>query len=70
VFEHVVERTAVVSAAFLKELMRRSVQFALERAPSPEIGTGDVEAALDELLFSDGQLNAALLGATGRAAKG
>lgn len=69
VFEHVVERTVGVSAAFLKELMRRSVQFALERAPSPELGTDDVEAALDELLFSGGQLNAALLGATGRPAK-
>jgi hypothetical protein len=32
--------------------------------------TADVEAALDELLFSGGQLNAALLGATGRTAKG
>jgi hypothetical protein len=69
-FEHVVERTAGVSAAFLKELMRRSVQFALEHAPSPEIGTDDVDAALDELLFSGGQLNAALLGAAGRPAKG
>jgi ATP-dependent 26S proteasome regulatory subunit len=69
VFEHVVERTPGVSAAFLKELMRRSVQFALEHGPSPEIGTGHVEAALDELLFSGGQLNAALLGAVGRPAK-
>ncbi len=66
VFDHIVERTAGVSAAFLKELMRRSVQFALERTASPEIGTPDIESALDELLFSGGRLNAALLGATGR----
>jgi hypothetical protein len=69
VFDHVVERTSGVSAAFLKELMRRSVQFALERTPSPEIGTADIEAALDELLFSGGQLNAALLGATARSSR-
>ncbi len=66
VFDHIVERTGGVSAAFLKELMRRSVQFALERATSPEIEAADVEAALDELLFSGGRLNAALLGATSR----
>ena len=66
VFDHIVERTGGVSAAFLKELMRRSVQFALERAASPEIETTDIESALDELLFSGGRSNAALLGATGR----
>jgi len=66
VFDHIVERTGGVSAAFLKELMRRSVQFALERAASLEIETKDIESALDEMLFSGGRLNAALLGATGR----
>jgi hypothetical protein len=30
------------------------------------IGTADIKAALDELLFSGGQLNAALLGAAAR----
>lgn len=49
------------SAALLKELMRRSVQFAQERATSRELETADVKAALDELLFSGGRLNAAPL---------
>jgi SpoVK/Ycf46/Vps4 family AAA+-type ATPase len=62
---HVVERTAGVSAAFIKELMRRSAQFALERDPEPGLTRLDVDAALDELLFSGGKLNAALLGAVG-----
>jgi hypothetical protein len=42
--------------------MRRSAQFHLERSESGEIGPEDVEAALDELLFSGGSLNAKLLG--------
>jgi ATP-dependent 26S proteasome regulatory subunit len=61
--EHIVERTARVSAAFIKELMRRSTQFALERHSHPAIAPADVEAALEELLFAGGRLNAALLGA-------
>lgn len=66
VMAHVVERTQRVSAAFIKELMRRSAQFALERdASKPALTAADVEAALDELLFSGGRLNAALLGALG-----
>jgi hypothetical protein len=62
---HVVERSAGVSAAFIKELMRRSVQFALERGRDPKLTAFDVDAALDELLFAGGKLNAALLGASG-----
>lgn len=60
---HIVERTAKVSAAFIKELMRRSVQFALERGDDASITNVDVDAALDEMLFTGGRLNAALLGA-------
>lgn len=63
----VVERTERVSAAFIKELMRRSVQFRLERDGSADEGASgielaDVEAALDEMLFSGGSLNVRLLG--------
>jgi len=63
--EHVVERTARVSAAFIKELMRRAAQIALDRGGPPEVTGPDIDAALDELLFSGGRLNAALLGALG-----
>jgi hypothetical protein len=67
----VVARTENVSAAFIKELMRRSVQFRLERAGGAggagaggeaAIDLPDVEAALDEMLFSGGSLNVRLLG--------
>jgi cell division protease FtsH len=54
VVEAVVARTERVSAALIKELMRRSVQFHLERSESGRIELGDVEAALEEMLFSGG----------------
>jgi ATP-dependent 26S proteasome regulatory subunit len=63
--QRVVERTDQVSAAFIKELMRRSAQFALERGGEPTLTAADVDAALEELLFAGGRLNAALLGALG-----
>jgi len=59
----VVQRTGNVSAAFIKELMRRSVQFYLERNGSGEIQIEDAASALDEMLFSGGSLNLKLLGA-------
>ena len=59
-----VQRTEGVSASFIKELMRRSAQFHLERDDSGGLSLGDVEAALDELLFSGGTLNRKLLGGT------
>lgn len=64
VLKATVQRTEGVSASFIKELMRRSAQFHLERDAD---GSGclageDVVAALDELLFSGGRLNRALLG--------
>lgn len=62
VAEAVVRRTEGVSAAFIKELMRRSVQFHLERAETGRIELQDVEAALEEMLFSGGSLNRKLLG--------
>jgi hypothetical protein len=58
----VVSRTEKVSAAFIKELMRRSVQFQLERDGEGEIERQDVENALDEMLFAGGSLNVKLLG--------
>lgn len=63
VIRRVVQRTDRVSAAFIKELMRRSVQFQLERDGEGRLEWEDVAQALDELLFSGGSLNLKLLGA-------
>lgn len=63
VVETVVQRTENVSGAFIKELMRRSVQFHLERNGSGKLELSDVEQALEEMLFSGGSLNLKLLGA-------
>jgi hypothetical protein len=62
VIERAVARTAGVSGSFIKELMRRSAQFAFARS-AEEIGWADVEAALDELLVRGSPLNRKLLGA-------
>src|SRR5213075_2116934 len=51
IVEAIVQRTEKVSAAFIKELMRRSVQFHLERNGSGQVELTDVESALDEMLF-------------------
>ncbi|MCC7086327.1 MAG: AAA family ATPase [Pirellulales bacterium] len=59
----IVERTDKVSAAFIKELMRRAVQFHLERNGTGRIKLQNIESALDEMLFSGGPLNVKLLGA-------
>lgn len=63
VVQTIVQKTERVSAAFIKELMRRSVQFHLERNGTGQIELADVENALDEMLFSGGSLNLKLLGA-------
>ncbi len=62
VVQAVALRTEGVSAAFIKELMRRSMQFHLQRAASPALEMSDVEEALEELLFAGGSLNLSLLG--------
>jgi len=65
VVEETVKRTDKVSAAFIKELMRRSVQFHLERDGQGDLAVTDVGQALEEMLFSGGALNLKLLGAEG-----
>jgi hypothetical protein len=62
ILQSIVAKTENVSAAFIKELMRRSVQFQLERDGSGALAASDVENALDEMLFSGGSLNVKLLG--------
>ena len=65
VVRDVVRRTERVSAAFIKELMRRAVQCSLERGGTGGLEPGDVELALDELFVRGGSLNLTLLGADG-----
>ena len=62
VAEYIVKRTDGVSAAFIKELMRRSAQSMLH-AGTQELTTDHIREALEELLFTGGSLNAKLLGA-------
>jgi len=62
--KEIVERTDGVSGAFIKELMRRAVQFHLERGNKERrIDAADVQEALEEMLFKGGRLNMQLLGA-------
>jgi AAA+ superfamily predicted ATPase len=56
-----IKKTKGGSGAFMKELMRRSAQFLVESGEK-QLSQPHVEAALDEMLFSGGSLNAKLLG--------
>jgi ATP-dependent Clp protease adapter protein ClpS len=56
-----VRRTEGVSAAFIKELMRRTAQLAIAR-DSAATCVDDLRQALDEMLFAGGRLNIVLLG--------
>jgi ATP-dependent 26S proteasome regulatory subunit len=63
---HAARITEGVSASFIKELMRRAVQFHLEcRSDGDEVRIlqNDVDQAIDELLYVGGCLNRTLLGA-------
>lgn len=70
VVKSIVERTDGVSASFIKELMRRSMQFQLERDGAGPVTVADVTGALDEMIIRGGSLNLKLLGAGGLAATG
>lgn len=62
VTEYTVTQTDGVSAAFIKELMRRSAQCMLQEQAS-RLAQNHVQLGLEELLFAGGSLNAKLLGA-------
>jgi AAA+ superfamily predicted ATPase len=62
----IVRRTDGVSAAFIKELMWRTVQFHIEGNGSGEIQHEDIDSALNEMLLRGGSLNLKLLGASER----
>jgi hypothetical protein len=57
-------RTRGVSAAFIKELMRRTAQASIGRDGGVTIRTADLDEALDDMLFASGKLNVRLLGGT------
>jgi hypothetical protein len=72
--ESLIERTNGVSAAFIRELLRRATVLALETA-GPDSGNGDavvvgdehVDEALNELLVAGGRFTQVLLGGVGAA---
>jgi ATP-dependent 26S proteasome regulatory subunit len=57
-----VKRTSGVSAAFIKELMRRTAQASIGRDGGETISSADLGEALDDMLFATGKLNIKLLG--------
>lgn len=60
----IVRRTEGVSGAFMKELMRRISQRVIEdNSENQHVSEVQVLAALDEMMFAGGKLNAQLLGA-------
>ncbi|HVO82689.1 MAG TPA: ATP-binding protein [Terriglobales bacterium] len=65
VVEVIVRKTENASAAFIKELMRRAAQFHISNGNSGRLRCAELDAALEEMLFAGGSLNAKLLGATG-----
>jgi ATP-dependent 26S proteasome regulatory subunit len=58
------ERTEGVSAAFIKELMRRVAQASIARDGGATVESADISEALDDMLFTGGKLNVKLLGGT------
>jgi AAA+ superfamily predicted ATPase len=62
IVDTVVRKTRKASAAFIKELMRRSAQYHIQTGKNDPLGIEPVEMALDEMLFSGGSLNVKLLG--------
>jgi ATP-dependent 26S proteasome regulatory subunit len=61
----IISRTKGVSAAFIKELMRRCAQFQIEISGANALSQPAVDAALEEMLFTGGTLNRRLLGGEG-----
>lgn len=53
----IASRTEGVSAAFIKELMRRVVQFHIEANGDGNVTRDDIEKALDEMVFKSGWRN-------------
>lgn len=62
----IVHRAKGSSAAFIKDVMRRSAQFHLEGGNGDGVlGEGAVTSAFEEMVFAGGALNLKLLGGDG-----
>lgn len=57
-----IRRTEGMSAAFIKELMRRTAQYNLARMRDGGVERQDLDMALREMLFEGGRLNVKILG--------
>lgn len=57
-----VRRSNGVSAAFIKEMMRRTAQASMARGGNQAVTRADLGEALDDMLFTGGKLNVKLLG--------
>ncbi len=60
----IAKRTDGVSASFIKELVRRLAQYAIERGEQMIVDNVDVDQALNEMLFENNLLNRMVLGGT------
>jgi hypothetical protein len=58
----IVRRTAGTSPAFIRELMRRSAQFQVERGDARVLEPAAVDSAIEEMVVIGGTLNLKLLG--------
>jgi ATP-dependent Clp protease adapter protein ClpS len=70
VVDEAARRTKGVSAAFIKELMRRIAQASIARDGGTTVLPDDIGEALDDMLFAGGKLNVKLLGGTKEMAVG
>lgn len=59
----IVTKTPGASAAFIKELMRRSAQFVLQQANGHTLTLAAIDAAIQEMVLLGGAFNLKLLGA-------
>lgn len=64
VVQTLVSKTKGASAAFIKELMRRSAQFVLQGGRGKTLTVNAVDAAIEEMVIVGGSLNLKLLGAS------
>jgi ATP-dependent Clp protease adapter protein ClpS len=70
VVDEAARRADGVSAAFIKELMRRIAQSSIARGAGAMVELDDIGSALDDMLFAGGKLNVKLLGGAHEMARG